>query len=189
MVSPATCRSGNLVFSLTCQRLVVLSSYDGLSDPDDHLTMFIGTMDVHKLSEPAWCIIFNITLSGAARFWYDNRAPKSIDNFHQLRDKFRANFQQRRFKKTQTKILGIRQKLEESLKGYLAWFEKETLHMTDRSDGMMVGAFINGLRPGRPFKDLISRQPMSLEDLYIHVNGCIRAEEANNANRLSDSKG
>ncbi|PWA38565.1 gag protein [Artemisia annua] len=165
-----------------------LKSYDGLSDPDDHLTMFIGTMDVHKLLEPAWCRIFNITLCGAARFWYDNLAPDSIDGFYQLQDKFRANFmQQRRFQKTQAEILGIRQKSKESLKDYLARFGKETLHMKDRSDGMMIGAFISGLRPGRPFKDLIARPPMSLEDLYIHVNGCIRADEANNANRLRDS--
>lgn len=166
-----------------------LKSYDGLSDPDDHLTMFMGTMDVHKLPEPAWCRIFNITLCGAARFWYDNLSPESIDGFHQLREKFRANFmQQRRFQKTQAEILGIRQKSEESLKEYLARFGKETLHMTDRSDAMMIGAFISGLRPGRLFKDLIARPPMSLEDLYIQVNGCIRADEANNANRLRDTE-
>ncbi|PWA82765.1 gag protein [Artemisia annua] len=167
-----------------------LRTYDGLSDPDDHLTVFMGTMDIHKFPEPAWCRFFHITLCGAARFWYDNLAPESIDGFHQLRDKFRANFlQQRRFQKTQAEILGIHQRPEESLKDYLARFGKETLHMTDRSDGMITGAFISGLRPGRLFKDLIARPPMTLEDMYIHVNSFIRAEEANNANRLRDSKG
>ncbi|PWA57106.1 reverse transcriptase domain-containing protein [Artemisia annua] len=100
-----------------------LKTYDGLSDPDDHLTVFMGTMDVHKLPEPAWCRFFHITLCGAARFWYDNLAPGSIDGFYQLRSKFRANFlQQRRFQKTQAEILGIRQRPEESLKDYLARF-------------------------------------------------------------------
>ncbi|GJZ23749.1 reverse transcriptase domain-containing protein [Tanacetum coccineum] len=79
-----------------------LRAYDGTTDPDDHLTVFMGTMDVHKLPEPAWCRFFHITLCRAARFWYDNLAPGSIDGFHQLRDKFRANFlQQQRFQKTQ----------------------------------------------------------------------------------------
>ncbi|GKB44803.1 gag protein [Tanacetum coccineum] len=146
-----------------------LKSYDGLSDPNDHLTMFMGTMDVHRLPEPAWCRIFSITLCGAARFWYDNLSPGSIDNFHQLRDKFRANFlQQRRFQKTQVEILGIRQKSKESLKDYLVRFGKETLHMIDRSGGMMTGAFISGLRPSRAFSS--------------------KAEEANDANRFRDSK-
>ncbi|GKD48238.1 reverse transcriptase domain-containing protein [Tanacetum coccineum] len=109
-----------------------LKTYDGLSNPDDHLTIFMGTMDVHKLPEPAWCRFFQITLSGAARFWYDNLPPGGIDSFHELRNNF---VQQRRFKKTQAEILGIRQRSDESLKDYLARFGEETLHMTD---GMMT---------------------------------------------------
>ncbi|GJT19161.1 hypothetical protein Tco_0877867 [Tanacetum coccineum] len=31
-----------------------LRTYDGTTDLDDHLTVFMGTMDVHKLPEPAW---------------------------------------------------------------------------------------------------------------------------------------
>lgn len=77
-----------------------LKTYDRMSDPDDHLTIFMETMDVHKLPEHAWCRFFHITLSGEARFWYDNLSPGSINSFHELRDKFRANFlQQRRFQK------------------------------------------------------------------------------------------
>ncbi|GKD04371.1 hypothetical protein Tco_1179345 [Tanacetum coccineum] len=117
-----------------------LRSYDGLLDPDDHLTMFMGTMDVLKISEPAWCKIFNITLCGGARFW--------------------------RFQKNPSRNTRCLKKSEESLKDYLAGFEKKTLHMTDRSDGIMTGAFISGLRPGRIFKDITGRLPMSLEDLY-----------------------
>ncbi|GJZ66820.1 hypothetical protein Tco_0630060 [Tanacetum coccineum] len=90
--------------------------------------------------------------------------------------------------KTQAEILGIRQKSEESLKDYLARFGKETLHMVDRSGGMMTGAFISGLRPGRAFKELIAQPLKSLEDLYVYINGFIRAEEANDANRCRDSK-
>jgi hypothetical protein len=83
-----------------------------------------------------------------------------INSFHELRDKFRANFLlQRRFQKTQAEILGIRQRSDESLRDYLGRFRKETLDITDRSDEMMTWAFISGLRPGRFFKDLIARPP------------------------------
>ncbi|GJY43196.1 retrovirus-related pol polyprotein from transposon TNT 1-94 [Tanacetum coccineum] len=37
-----------------------LKTYDGMSDPDDHLTVFMGTIDVYKLPEPAWCRFFHI---------------------------------------------------------------------------------------------------------------------------------
>ncbi|PWA39704.1 reverse transcriptase domain-containing protein [Artemisia annua] len=166
-----------------------LKTYDGMSDPDDHLTIFMGTLDVHKLPEPVWCRFFPITLCGSARFSYENLAPGSIDGFHQLRDKFRANFlQQRRFQKTQAKILGIRQRPDESLKDNVARFNKETLNMADRSDAMVSGAFISGLRPGRLFKDLIERPPTSLEDLFTQTHNFIRAEDANNENRLREPR-
>ncbi|GJW77197.1 hypothetical protein Tco_0138879 [Tanacetum coccineum] len=106
-----------------------LKTYDGTSDPDDHLSIFMGTMDVHKLLEPAWCL---------------EKVPK-----------------------TQAEILGIRQRLDESLRDYLSRFGKETLHMTNRSDGMMTRTFISGLHPGRLFKDLIARPSKSMEDLFI----------------------
>ncbi|GJS31322.1 gag protein [Tanacetum coccineum] len=126
--------------------LANLKAYNGMSDPDDHLTVFMGTMDIHKLPESVWCRFFPITLCGAARFWYENLASGSIDGFHQLRDKFRANFsQQRQFQKTQAEILGIRQRPDECLKDYVTRFSKETLHMADRSDAMVSGAFISGL--------------------------------------------
>ncbi|PWA86423.1 hypothetical protein CTI12_AA044060 [Artemisia annua] len=146
-------------------------------------------MDVHKLPKPVWCCFFPITLCGAARFWYENLDPGSSDGFHELQDKFRANFlQQRRFQKTQVEILGIWQRPDESLKDYVARFSKETLHMADRSDAMVSGAFINGLRPGRLFKDLIARPPTSLEDLFTQTHNFIRAEEANNENRLREPR-
>lgn len=97
-----------------------LKTYDSTTEPDDHLTIFMGTMDVHKLSEPAWCRFSHITLCRAARFWYDNLSLGSINSFHELRDKFRVNFlQHRRFQKTQAEILGIRQRSDESLRDCL----------------------------------------------------------------------
>nr|GEX18296.1 reverse transcriptase domain-containing protein [Tanacetum cinerariifolium] len=89
-----------------------LRAYDGTTDPNNHLTVFMGTMDVHKLPEPAWCRFFHITLSGAARFC--------------------------------------------------------------------------GLRPGRLFKDLIAKPPTLLEDLFTQTHNFIRAEDANNENRLRE---
>ncbi|GJX82972.1 hypothetical protein Tco_0332453 [Tanacetum coccineum] len=56
----------DLVASLFCVRirdynmpddikvLTNLRTYDGTTDPDDHLTVFMGTMDLYKLPELAW---------------------------------------------------------------------------------------------------------------------------------------
>ncbi|PWA39994.1 gag protein [Artemisia annua] len=175
----------NLVASPFIARIRDYDMPDGLKVPTNRKAYD----DVHKLPKLAWCRFFHITLSGAAQFWYGNLPPGSINGFHELRDKFRANFlQQRRFQKTQAEILGIRQRSDESLRDYLGRFGKEMLHMTDRSDGMMTGAFISGLRPGRLFKDLIARPPASMEDLFTQAHNFIWADESNAENRLQDGK-
>nr|GEY52595.1 reverse transcriptase domain-containing protein [Tanacetum cinerariifolium] len=38
--------------------LTNLKTYDGMSDLDEHLTVFMVTMDVHKLPDPVWCRFF-----------------------------------------------------------------------------------------------------------------------------------
>ncbi|GJS45841.1 hypothetical protein Tco_0595962 [Tanacetum coccineum] len=111
-----------------------LKTYDEMSNPDDHLTVFMGTMDMHKLPETTWCRFFHITLSVAIR----------------------------RFQKTQAEILGIRKRSDESLRDYLGRFGKETLHMTNRSDAMMTEAFISRLRPGRPTFTPLIKSPTEI---------------------------
>nr|GEU71194.1 hypothetical protein [Tanacetum cinerariifolium] len=109
-----------------------LRAYNATTDLDDHLTVFMGTIDVYKLPKPAWCRFFHITLSGKARFC------------------------------------------------------KETLHMVDRSDVVVSGAFISRLRSRRLFKDLIAKSTTSLEDLFTQTHNFIRVEDANNENHRRD---
>ena len=55
VASPFTKRIRDYDMSDGIKVPINLRAYDGTTDPDDHLTVFIGTMDVHKLPEPAWC--------------------------------------------------------------------------------------------------------------------------------------
>nr|GEU40941.1 hypothetical protein [Tanacetum cinerariifolium] len=89
---------------------------------------------------------------------------------------------------SKAEILGIRQRQDESLKDYVARFSKETLHMADRSDVMLSGDFIGDMHPESLFKDLIAKPLTSLEDLFTQTNNFIRAEEANNENRLREPR-
>ncbi|GJX39179.1 hypothetical protein Tco_0252482 [Tanacetum coccineum] len=66
VASPFTTRIRDYDMPDGIKVLINLRTYDGTIDPDDHLTVFMGTIDVHKLPEPAWCRFFHITLCGAA---------------------------------------------------------------------------------------------------------------------------
>ncbi|GKC47860.1 reverse transcriptase domain-containing protein, partial [Tanacetum coccineum] len=61
--------------------------------------------------------MFRQTLSGAARNWFDDLDPKSMDNFEELSQKFLEEFsQQKSYAKDLTEIHGIKRRMDEGLK-------------------------------------------------------------------------
>ncbi|GJW79131.1 hypothetical protein Tco_0140813 [Tanacetum coccineum] len=48
-----------------------LKIYDGSTDPDDHITRFVGAANQGEWEMPVWCRMFQQTLDGPARGWFD----------------------------------------------------------------------------------------------------------------------
>ncbi|GJT38098.1 reverse transcriptase domain-containing protein [Tanacetum coccineum] len=70
--------------------------YDGSGDPEDHLKIFQTAANVERWAMPTWCHMFNSTLIGSARLWFDELPPESIDSYIELRKAFLANFLQQK---------------------------------------------------------------------------------------------
>ncbi|GKD24829.1 hypothetical protein Tco_1231043 [Tanacetum coccineum] len=54
--------------------------YDGTGDPEDHMSRFVGIGNQREWPMPVWCRMFQQTLDGKARAWFDKLPPGSIDN-------------------------------------------------------------------------------------------------------------
>nr|GFC42135.1 reverse transcriptase domain-containing protein [Tanacetum cinerariifolium] len=48
-----------------------VKTYDRTRDLEDHVKVFQATVQVERWAMPTWCHMFNSTLIGAARVWYD----------------------------------------------------------------------------------------------------------------------
>nr|GEY86838.1 reverse transcriptase domain-containing protein [Tanacetum cinerariifolium] len=48
-----------------------IKTYDGTGDPEDHVKIFQAAAQVEIWAMPTWCHMFNSTLIGAARAWFD----------------------------------------------------------------------------------------------------------------------
>ncbi|GJT77232.1 hypothetical protein Tco_1043957, partial [Tanacetum coccineum] len=48
-------------------------------DPEDHLKIFQAAAKMKRWAMPTWCHMFNSTLTGNARVWFDDLPPESID--------------------------------------------------------------------------------------------------------------
>ncbi|GKE82820.1 hypothetical protein Tco_1552820, partial [Tanacetum coccineum] len=69
-----------------CQKKV--KTYDRCDDPEDHLKNFHVAAKVERWEMPTWCHMFNSTLTGSARVWFDDLPSESIDNYNDLKKAF-----------------------------------------------------------------------------------------------------
>jgi hypothetical protein len=97
-----------------------IEKYDGLSDPDDHLNIFIGVAEVEQWSIPFWCHMFIQNLTGAARVWFDSLPVGEIKSFEQLEASFLKNFsQQRRSMRDPTELHNIKRQDGELVEDFI----------------------------------------------------------------------
>nr|GEU97173.1 reverse transcriptase domain-containing protein [Tanacetum cinerariifolium] len=96
-----------------------IKTYDGSDNPEDHLKNFQAAAKVEHWAMPTWCHMFNSTLTGSARVWFDDLPPESIDSYDDLKKSFLANYlQQKKCIKDLVEIHHIKQR-EESLQKIL----------------------------------------------------------------------
>ncbi|GKA36084.1 hypothetical protein Tco_0722575, partial [Tanacetum coccineum] len=62
-----------------------VKTYDGSGDPEDHLKLFQAAAKTERWAMPTWCHMFNSTLTGNARVWFDKLPRESIDSYEDLR--------------------------------------------------------------------------------------------------------
>ncbi|GKE01474.1 hypothetical protein Tco_1389457 [Tanacetum coccineum] len=65
-----------------------IKTYDGSEDPDDHLKIFQAAVKIERWAMPTWCHMFNSTLTGNARVWFDDLPTESIDSYDDLKKAF-----------------------------------------------------------------------------------------------------
>ncbi|GKB18664.1 reverse transcriptase domain-containing protein [Tanacetum coccineum] len=71
-----------------------VKTYDRSGDPEDHLKLFQVAAKTESGAMPTWCHMFNSTLTGNARVWFDKLPRESIDSYEYLRTAFRENYLQ-----------------------------------------------------------------------------------------------
>nr|GEY53016.1 reverse transcriptase domain-containing protein [Tanacetum cinerariifolium] len=97
-----------------------VKTYDGTGDPKDHLKIFQAAAQVERWAMPTWCHMFNSTLIGAARVWFDELPPESIDGYKGLKAAFLAYFmQQKKYAKDPVEIHNIKQRDGETIKEFM----------------------------------------------------------------------
>nr|GEZ28015.1 reverse transcriptase domain-containing protein [Tanacetum cinerariifolium] len=126
---------------------------------------------------PTWCHMFNSTLIGAARVWFDELPPESIDGYMDLRTTFLAYFmQQKKYVKDPVEIHNIKQRDGETIEDFMERFKTETRRMKGAPECMGISGFIHEVNNPELTKSLNEHVRKTMEEMMIATTAFIRGE-------------
>ncbi|GJV08072.1 reverse transcriptase domain-containing protein [Tanacetum coccineum] len=129
----------------------------------------ITTMAAAKVewwAMPTWYHMFNSTLTGSARAWFDDLPTESMDSYDDLKKAFRANFlQQNKYIKDLVEIHHIKQKEGESIKDFMQRFKAKSRHVKGAPECMRIYGFMHGITNLKLIKHLHNKIPKSVDEM------------------------
>ncbi|GJZ62754.1 reverse transcriptase domain-containing protein [Tanacetum coccineum] len=154
-----------------------VKTYDGTGDLEDHLKIFQAAAQVERWVMPTWCHMFNSTLIGAARVWFDELPPKSIDGYKGLKAAILAYFmQQKKYVKDPVEIHNIKQMDGETIEDFMEWFKVETRRMKGAPECMRISGFTHGVNNPELIKHLNEHVSKTMEEMMTITTAFIRGE-------------
>nr|GEY90118.1 reverse transcriptase domain-containing protein [Tanacetum cinerariifolium] len=121
-----------------------IKTYDGSEDPEDHLKIFQTASKTVWWAMPTWCHMFNSTLTGNARVWFDNLSTESIDSYDDLKKAFFENYlQQKKCIKDPIKLHNIKQRDRESTEDFMRRYKLESRDVKGAPECMSIFGFVH----------------------------------------------
>ncbi|GKA41958.1 reverse transcriptase domain-containing protein, partial [Tanacetum coccineum] len=156
-----------------------VKTYDGSGDPEDHLKLFQSAARTEGWAMPTWCHMFNSTLTGNARVWFDKLPKESIDSYEDLRTAFRENYlQQTKHIKDPVEIHHIKQRDGESTEDFMERYKAEVLDVEGAPECMRISGFMHGITHPGLIKRLYERIPRSVDEMYRMTTSFLQGEVA-----------
>ena len=136
-------------------------------------------MHLQGVADKIMCRAFPTTLKRSARIWFSRLAPNSISTFKELSAQFASHFiGGHRYKKSTTCLMmSIKQRENETLRSYIARFNKEALSINEADDKILVAAFTNGLRKGKFLFSLYKNDLKTMSDVLYRATKYMNAED------------
>ncbi|GKA71645.1 reverse transcriptase domain-containing protein [Tanacetum coccineum] len=156
-----------------------VKTYDGSGDLKDHLKLFQSAAKIERWAMPTWCHMFNSTLTGNARVWFDKLPKESIDSYEDLRAAFRENYlQQTKHIKDPVEIHHIKQRNGESTEDFMERYKAEVLDVEGAPECMKISGFMHGITHPELIKRLYEKIPRSMDEMYRVTTSFLQGEVA-----------
>ncbi|GJR25957.1 reverse transcriptase domain-containing protein [Tanacetum coccineum] len=155
-----------------------IALYDGSTDPADHLNRFVGAANSGEWPMPVWCRMFQQTLDGSARGWFENLPPNSIDEWWRLREAFTTSSTRKACYKEPHEITKIVRKANETLTAFKERWTVETGFIMGVPEVMKISSFMDSVKSPELAKRFASSVPKTVDEMMKRLDEFVRAEEA-----------
>ena len=156
-----------------------VEAYDGLRDSLDHLESFKILMHLQGMADEIMCRTFPTILKGPTRVWFSRLTPNSISTFKELSAQFASHFfGGHRYKKSTACLISLKQWEDETLRSYIARFNKEAFSIDVVDDKILVVTFMNRLQKGQFLFFLYKNDPKTMSDVLYRATKYMNAKDA-----------
>ncbi|GKE11855.1 reverse transcriptase domain-containing protein [Tanacetum coccineum] len=113
---------------------------------DNDLSQPWAAAKTERWAMPTWCHMFNSTLTGNARVWFDDLPPESIDSYNDLREAFLKNYlQQKKCIRDPIVLHNIKQRDGESTEDFIQRYKSESGNVKGAPECMRISGFVHGI--------------------------------------------
>ncbi|GJX90158.1 hypothetical protein Tco_0343484 [Tanacetum coccineum] len=163
--------------------------YDGTTDPEDHLSRFSSAANSGEWPMLVWCRMFQQTLDGSVRGWFENLPNGSIDGWAEVKLQFTTRFSTRRacFKDS-TEITKIVRRANETLVAFKERWIVETGFITGVSEVMKISSFMDAHKCPELAKRFSDKVPKTVNEIMMRLDDFVRSEEAFSSIELPKEK-
>ncbi|GKA75148.1 reverse transcriptase domain-containing protein [Tanacetum coccineum] len=156
-----------------------IKTYDGSEDPEDHLKIFQAATKIERWAMPIWCHMFNSTLTGNARVWFDDLSAESIDSYDDLKKAFLENYlQQKKCIKDPIEIHNIKQREGESTEDFLKRYKLESRDVKGAPECMRIFRFVHEITNPELIKRLHDKIPKTVDEMMRVTTSFLKGEVA-----------
>ncbi|GKA82531.1 reverse transcriptase domain-containing protein [Tanacetum coccineum] len=145
----------------------------------DHLKIFQAAAKTERWAMPTWCHMFNSTLTGNARVWFDDLPPESIDSYNDLREAFLKNYlQQKKCIRDPIVLHNIKQRDGESTEDFIQKYKSESGNVKGVPECMRISGFVHGITNPELIKRFHEKIPKTVDEMMQVATYFLQGQEA-----------
>ncbi|GJX83119.1 reverse transcriptase domain-containing protein [Tanacetum coccineum] len=123
--------------------------------------------------------MFNSTLTGNARVWFNDISTESIDSYDDLKKAFLENYlQQKKCIKDPMELHNIKQRDGESTKDFVRRYKLESRDVKGVLECMRISEFVHGITNPELIKRLHDKIPKTVDEMMRVTTSFLRGEVA-----------